>query len=122
MANLTKAGETAKKEMMDQAEMLDTEQLSDTYATVKEELERMEGRLEALKEVQLGRMLESGEEQVQCSSGSWSFQQGRVTTSVNPRKLLEKGVDPDIIEECTETRTGSPFVVFRHSRSNGDKS
>lgn len=116
--NLTKTGKAAREAMLEMAASLDDVQLSELYADLKTQSDELAGRLDALKEIELGRMLESGDEKRKIEGvGSWSMQQGRTTSYTDPKKLLEKGVEPDVIEYATVTRQGDPFVVFRAERS-----
>lgn len=113
---LTKTAQAAKEEMLPVAELMEVGGLSELYVDLKGQLESLEGKLAALKEIEITRMIDSGDEKVETPFGTWSISEGRKMSIISAKKLLERGVDSDDIEYATETREGDPFVVFRAKR------
>lgn len=122
MAELTKVGKAAKDAQLALNQTMTRDEVIAQYAIDKEQLELLEGATAAHKETLLLSLLENGEEKYELEGvGSASIQPGRKTEYVDPRKLLENGVSPEVIAESTVSREGDPFVVIRTVRKKQEE-
>lgn len=119
--NLTKAGQAAYAELEELIEATDSdldEELVE-YGRLKEESDRLLGRLELYKDRQLRRVIELGTDKLDLPMALVTLNDGRVTEFVDAKKLIEHGVSVDTIKECTVRRQGSAYVVIRPRKQEG---
>lgn len=80
--------------------------------TIKAKIKALEAEASALSKGLMGGLFEEGLTEYTIPGVVKMLVQSRTTQTLNRVKLVAAGVDPAILEACTDVRTSEPFVTL----------